>query len=185
MKVYEMFVSSGHDLGLVIEDDILGEDDDIRAISNVAKNMSDGDLLICGGQDGTKGYDHLRGRPAFNNLAYQIPKPFFRFLSRTCCYVITPKIARHLISKQTACLDRADHWRCLVGGVGGRVYFVDRISHPIDLRGSHIESSRPGSGVIENVIADGVFYTVVTQMVKILPSFGLHKIRGKKNGPRR
>lgn len=177
IEAYKIFINSGEASALIIEDDIIGDDANLYFIEIIAKKLKDGDFMLCGGQEGLKGYKILQEKLIDSDSTYKIPKLFYRFYARTCCYVVTPSVAKELIKKQELCLDRADNWHRLLNKVKN-FYYIDKLSHPENLSDSHIERARKKRSKIKNIIADGLTYTAFTQILKILSKLISLKVLG-------
>ncbi|WP_304342200.1 glycosyltransferase family 25 protein [Campylobacter ureolyticus] len=132
-KVYELFLKSEADYALILEDDIIGTDEDIEKVINLTKFLNPNSIFICGGQDSYSVFV----KEIYNNF-YILSK--YSNLTGTCSYVITKNSAKKLLNLQTEILDIADNWERLSKDLN--VYFSDIFIHPLDLQTSNIQKER-------------------------------------------
>lgn len=158
---------------LILEDDIIGIDQDIDKINMISAILPEDSILIAGGLDGLKSVKNLYGICINEELkVYKIPRLYYRYLARTCCYLITYTIAQQIIKKQTQALERADNWEYLLDQCE-HVYYSPILKHPIDLENSHIELERQtkkGKSILKIILREGVFFSCYFFLRKRLTS---------------
>jgi glycosyl transferase family 25 len=145
MEAYARFLASDERVALFLEDDVQGAEVDLEHIARVAATLEGEFFLACGGQDGLRSRRWLVGQRlcTAGGIAYfRINRHAYGQLWRTCCYAMTRHVAERMLARQTAVLARADEWEPLLRELGNAAYFVDALSHPLDLAASSIESER-------------------------------------------
>ncbi len=174
LKVLNMVALDETDFALILEDDVIGEDADIEKIRDVYLSLPKDSILIAGGQEGLRSYKNLYGISVKGIVGlYKIPKLYYRYLSRACCYVISSDSAKKIIKLQEAGLDRADQWDHLFKECSN-VYFSPILKHPLTLENSHIEKERKtkkGNSIFTAVIREGVINSIYYYLRKIVTSY--------------
>ena len=167
LKVLETFVNSGSDRALILEDDVVGTDSDIEAIRNISHRLHEDCLFICGGQDGLRTQKYQYGEQADIPGVYQVCKFSYRYMFRTCCYVVTKRSAQAIIDYQNATLSLADKWDEFFKGTSIKIYYANILSHPQELGQSHIEQDRAvfqKTGLRQEVFTLNVFENIVLSL---------------------
>lgn len=183
IKALEYFLTGPSPYVLILEDDVIGLDNDINRIIELTSYIPDDTIVICGGQQGLRGWRNLYGKSELSDNVFRIHKMSKRFLSRACCYLVTRSVARQLIRRQYKCLDRADHWQKLLSN-DINVYFCNILMHPFELGSSHIELGRQAykrESIIRRIFRDGFIRTIINNLIKlysriIYPVFGYTRI---------
>lgn len=142
IKALEEFIKTNNNYALILEDDVIGEDKDIKKIIETAQRLDENTLFICGGQDGLNVNKYLIGKKYLINELYQLSKFSHKHVLRTCCYVITKKTATLILNHHKNSLTLADKWDNFFDGQNIRIVFQNILKHPIDLSHSHIENER-------------------------------------------
>lgn len=154
---------SDSEFSLVLEDDVIGTDEDIARVMEVCAFLPQNSILIAGGQEGLKSYKNLYGILVNDKLKiYKIPKLYYRYLARTSSYLISKKIAKSIVMNQKKEIILADQWDRLLMGCDS-VYFSPILRHPISLENSHIESERKlkrGKNTFIIIYREGVVYSL-------------------------
>lgn len=143
VRVLEKFLMSDKKFALIIEDDVIGDDTDLEYIESLVECLDDNSILICGGQlinNLTKRL--LFGEKIFGSI-YRVANASKCYISGTCCYVVTRKVARHIIDHQKNMLTVADDWGVFFkDSKKFNFYFLNILEHPQDLTSSNIEEHR-------------------------------------------
>lgn len=154
---------SNGEFSLVLEDDVLGTDQDIARVIEVCNFLPKNSILIAGGQEGLKSYKNLYGILVNDKLKiYKIPKIYYRYLARTSSYLISKRIAKSIIVHQEKEIILADQWDILLRECDS-VYFSPILQHPISLENSHIESERKlkkGKNIFVIICREGILYSL-------------------------
>jgi glycosyl transferase family 25 len=170
LQAYEKFLHSGEDACIILEDDVIGSDDDVEQALLIASRFIDESIVLLGGLQGLRNKRYVIGEQVNNHeRLYKISKLSKRFLARTCCYTITKKTAAILLDKQHTMMLRADDWQRLLSDTK-KIYYADLFSHPIEKESSNIEISRKSlkPGFLGQLIKDGLVYTIQSQLLKLL-----------------
>lgn len=142
IKALETFLASGEEFGLILEDDIIGNDEDIYRISSVSACLDENTLLLCGGQEGlNKRYQLFKQTK--QHLIHEVAQFSYQFVYRTCCYLVTKKSAQEILHYHLKkYITLADKWDVFFKNTDVNIYFKDVFEHPLDLKNSHIEAER-------------------------------------------
>lgn len=163
LEILDNFLESLQKSIFILEDDIIGNDDDLIRIDSLVNDLKGEFILFVGGLNGLKGRKFLYGNIVDENQKiYKIPYIYHSYIARTCCYIITRGIATKISKKQHNFLDYADNWGQLLDAEDN-VFFCDILQHPIDLSVSHIEIERlnaRGQGFISKLLKAGIFVSL-------------------------
>ncbi len=174
LEVLKKTIENDKEFSLILEDDIIGIDEDIDKILETCLHLPPNSILIAGGQEGLRSYKNLYGVSVEEKKElYKIPKLYYRYLSRACCYVVSDQTAQKIIKLQSEGLERADQWDKLLYGCEN-VYFSPILKHPLTLENSHIEKERKtkkGNNIYIATIREGVTYSLYYYLRKIVTSY--------------
>ena len=140
IKALEEFLKTEEEYCLILEDDVLGTDEDfIKTNKIILENDLDGILL-------------LRNQNKFGFEKYIIGKryktyyelPYFstRFVYGTCAYVVNRHAARLMLNYHKNNFGIVDIWSNIVKGTFLNFYYYPVLIHPEDYTHSHIENER-------------------------------------------
>lgn len=141
IKALEAFLLTGKPYALVLEDDVIGNDQEIEDVLKLANNLSINSLLLCGAQEGVNRRYQL-GTKLTDKKIYEVHSFSYQFVFRTCCYLVTKKSAQEILDSHENCLTLADKWDQFFKGTTTKIYYVGMLKHPEDLASSHIEGDR-------------------------------------------
>lgn len=141
IKALEDFLKTEEKYCLILEDDVIGSDQDIILLENIVDTLPKNSLVLCGGQEGLNFDKYILGKKFKNNI-FIVPKFSTKFLSRTCCYVVDQEAANNIIISHEVDLKVADHWYVIFRRSNINFLFFNLLKHPFDLHGSHIECER-------------------------------------------
>lgn len=164
---------------LIIEDDIIGSDQDIEEIFQVTENLPAHHFLLCGGQENLKGNKYLYAHQEKD--VFCLPPLLLRFTARACCYAVSPSMASYILKQQDSCLRLADDWKKLLSGQT-QLFFYQRLQHPAELNNSYLEAERVRMNrrpLLKRIYSEGIGYTLSTQAIKIIIP-ALAKLKGWK-----
>lgn len=174
LEVLKKTIENDKAFSLILEDDIIGTDEDIERITDVYLSLPKDSILIAGGQEGLRSFKNLYGTLMDEqNKLYKIPKLYYRYLSRACCYVVSNHVAQEVIKFQSEGLERADQWNKLLYECEN-VYFSPILKHPLTLENSHIEKERKikkGNNIFMAIIREGITYSLYYYLRKIVTSY--------------
>lgn len=140
LEAYRDFLKTDEEYCLILEDDIIGDDNDIMQIEKIMEFERPNGLVLFGGQEGLpQDYSKYIYVKKVNQL-FLISEFSKKFIIRAHCYVINREIARYLIDFHEKNLQVADHWMILLKNK--KMYYLDVIKHPLDLSDSNIENER-------------------------------------------
>lgn len=145
IKVLELFLQTGAERAVVLEDDVIGDDASLtKSIDDLYAIPADG-LIIFGGQEGLPSRKYILGKSKGAGHLYALPRYSNTHILRTCCYGITRSSAMRILDSQRETLKLADAWGMFFATkADGLIYFSNRLAHPEDRNESYIESSRAG-----------------------------------------
>lgn len=141
LHALETFLSSNGTHALIMEDDVIGTDSDIKNIRSILKERDINGIVFCGCQDGLMNrfkYGYQIGRYLLK-IPYQNRKNF----SRTAAYLVSREAAKCIVhSQKNNFLTVADFWADTLENLVGDVFYLAGMRHPTDLQESRIESDR-------------------------------------------
>lgn len=141
IKALEAFLQSDEPYALILEDDVIGNDQDIEEVFKLARKLDANSLLLCGAQEGLN-RRHQLGKQLADKISYEVHPFSYQFVQRTCCYVVTRKSAQEILNYHIDCLTLADKWDEFFKGTATKIYYAEILKHPEDLASSHIEAER-------------------------------------------
>ncbi|EJP74638.1 MULTISPECIES: glycosyltransferase family 25 protein [Campylobacter] len=159
VKAYEAFLASEAKFALVLEDDVIGDDVGVAAAFELAEQIPQNSLLVCGCQDGLAGRFSAFGKRVNlnanleNTKLWLVSKYSHSSIYRAGAYVLTRQSAQNLLRIHKRALCTTDVWEYLLKQDDMAMYFSDIFSHPIDLSGSNIEAERIDRGYKPNLKA--------------------------------
>lgn len=136
------FLETEKRFALILEDDVIGNDDDIKDILGLTKYLGDNSILICGGQPNAHLIKKLLIGKLIADDIYQVASSSLPYLSRTCCYLVDRIAAKAMIESYQMKIKVADSWWEISNESNVIIYFTDKLGHPDDLAFSTIESER-------------------------------------------
>lgn len=158
VRALEDFIKSNATHALIIEDDIIGSDQEIIEIEENIKQLPSNSFLLCGGQEGLRGEKYNYGKRTVMNDVFFIPRYLRKFYTRACCYCVTRDAALHILHHQRKRLYLTDDWGFYFKK-WKNFYFTKKINHPLDLSDSHLEKSRQQAipkGELARIKRDGM-----------------------------
>jgi len=169
---------------LILEDDILGNDSDIKKAVEFTITLPHTGIALLGGLQGLKNKKYIYGKlskDTENCSAYKIHNACKVFLARTCCYLITRDAAQKIIKKQECKLVRADQWDTLLKDIK-EIYYLDLFSHPTNLACSHIEKDRKKMQrtFFDRFFSDGLYRGVKRTFLKLYISLIIGELNYKE-----
>lgn len=142
MKAYEHIIYSDEEYALILEDDVIGEDEDIEKVQNLLSELmkyyGDNFVWIVGGMEGlSKKYLYVKKTTVPD--VYVVHRLSRRHISRTVCYVITKTAAKQILESQRKCLAVADCWDLILPR-NIVILYSNILKHPIEQESSiHLE----------------------------------------------
>lgn len=168
LKALESFLETDSDSCIIIEDDLIGNDNDLICAIKIVNKIPSGSLIILGGQQGLKNSKFLCGKKEFDDNTWKIPSYSYPFITRACCYGITRQAAIKVIESQNECLTRSDDWEYFCRNKKIQIFYSNIFSHPKGLEKSSLENERKASGKIEKIKRDGLDKILIRYLHKIL-----------------
>lgn len=142
LAALDAFLASGQKQALILEDDVLGDDADIERVIELAAQLADHDVLICGGQEGLSHRKYQFGKQGMSPQHYTLAPFSYRYIFRTCCYIVSRPAAERIIATQRKGLRVADDWGAFFDNSDIQMHLINALSHPEDLSSSLIEAER-------------------------------------------
>ncbi|MDY6484734.1 glycosyltransferase family 25 protein [Acinetobacter faecalis] len=181
LNVLKNFLTSNAEYALILEDDVVGYDEDIESVLKYFERKCDlKGLFILGGQDGLNYEKYILGREINQNIiqnnVYSIAKFSSKFIFRTCCYVVNRELAKYIIEYHKLNFSRADCWFDILKDTNFPLTYMNIFKHPVDLSNSHIEKERNFSAepnFIKRILKQGLFWKIRN---RILNDYNLYKL---------
>lgn len=144
IKALEEYLSSNFENCLIIEDDVIGCDNDLLKIKNIIDKNKEADILICGGQEGLLTRKFICG-DALDGDVYKVHPKSYKHLFRTCAYYLSRKAAEDILDFHKKNFGLVDNWKKIALSTQYAVFISPVLKHPEDLKLSHIELERKKS----------------------------------------
>ena len=161
IKALESFLETGSDYALILEDDIIGKDEDIDTIIDVTNKLTEDSLLICGGQLDILSKRYRFGKETSLENVYDVALLSYSFIYGCCCYVVTRKSAQQILNYHSRGLTLADNWGVFFKRNDTKMYYTNILSHPENFENSTIEGERAylyKKSLINKVFSRDFFY---------------------------
>ncbi|GAA3569146.1 glycosyltransferase family 25 protein [Marinobacter xestospongiae] len=142
IQALEQFLDSGARAALIVEDDIIGTDEDLNATLALLPELPENGVLICGGQEGMPARKFLFGKATETPGLFRLARYSHAYVFRTCCYAVTRSSARRILDAHAEHLKLADAWGSFFRHTNIDIYFANLLAHPEDLDNSHLEQER-------------------------------------------
>lgn len=163
----EAFLKTGQESCIIIEDDLIGTDNDFDGAIKMTNKIKDKDIIILGGQQGLKNAIYLSGMKVNVQNLWLVANIARQFVLRTCCYSVTRQVALRILQSQKRCLTRADSWYLLLNK-DISIYYADVFKHPVDLKGSNLEQERKPNSLLMRVYQDGIVNLLLRNAIKTM-----------------
>lgn len=144
IKALEQFIDSNEEYALIIEDDILGSDDDLDKLNNLNLSaIDDNAVIICWAQNISARAKYVVGKKLLDEPSLMsIPKVLYSNIIGACCYVVTQESAKIIVNAHKECLRLADQWGEILKKDSTQMYFIDLFQHPKVFSDSNLSDSR-------------------------------------------
>lgn len=169
IKAMKDFLATNDNSALIIEDDIIGDDMDIDRIIQIATDIKDSSLVICGGQEGLNNEALLYGKKTTIKNLFELSTFSHNYIMRTSSYLITRGSAQAILDYQAKHLGLADNWDKFFINTSVKIYFSKILAHPIDLGNSHIETDRKifrekQKSILQKLLSKKVFFYIFRKL---------------------
>lgn len=168
----ESFLQSGDERCIIIEDDVIGSDDNFDEAIRIAANLNYDGLFVLGGQQGLKNSKYLSGKRLEKYNLYCIANISKLFLLRTCCYSVGRSAAIQILDSQKQFLRRADNWSAIMK-TSSKIYYSNLLRHPTELFLSHLETERHTKSFLHKALKDGALNIAKRNLLKAIISIQL------------
>ncbi|MBA6420853.1 glycosyltransferase family 25 protein [Pseudomonas sp. 5Ae-yellow] len=141
IKALKSFLESNESFALIIEDDVIGRDEDLLRVSKSVSQLSSCSLVFCGCQDGLMNKYKYGYKISAHVL--RVPRYNFGNFSRTAAYVVSRSAAKVILNfYENKYITVADFWFELLEGGDVDVFYIAGMRHPLSLGGSILEEER-------------------------------------------
>jgi len=140
VKALNAFIESKEPYALILEDDIIGTDEQLQQLSKLAPILPPSSVLIAGGQDGIKS-SRLLGK-CYQDGMYKVANISHNYITRSCCYIITREAAKKILNHHKDMLTIADWWGIILHNKQIDLFYKEVLKHPLDLGNSNLEKDR-------------------------------------------
>lgn len=184
IKALETFLQTDEPYALILEDDVIGNDQNLEEIAELATELGADSLLLCGAQEGISQKYQL-GRRLTDKRIYEVHRFSYPFVFRTCCYVVTRTSAQQILDYHASCLTLADRWDEFFKNTETKIYYANILKHPKELSDSHIEADRElfkKKSLLQKLFSKGIGMKVAFKL-KNLFLFSIYKLKGYVNLP--
>lgn len=150
LKSYELILQRKQSWACILEDDVIIDgrlQDFYKHFDDVVNQLDRKSLYLMGGQNGISA-KKLIAKSFFSSIIVgeQVFTKLIKsesYVCRTCCYLMSDKIAKEILKLSKTVFLLADDWEYLVrNDIIKDIYLSDFIDHPLDLTCSTIEKER-------------------------------------------
>jgi glycosyl transferase family 25 len=142
-KALKSFIDSDYKYALILEDDIIGTEQDIKEIRDIIINLKEEFFFHCGGMDGRKASKYIFGKKIKKNKNIFLLAEFsINHLWRASSYCIDKNTAIKLLNIYKNNIAVADEWNKILPRLKVKSYVASILLHPIELSESNLESDR-------------------------------------------
>lgn len=143
IKACKALLETDAEYGLILEDDVIGDDNRIEQVFGLINLLPRDVLLLCGGQNGLDIRKYQLGKVVNKETGlYEVAGFSQQYTTRACCYVVSRSFAQTVIREQSEFLRLADDWTWFLNKGDASMYYVNLFDHPEDLGSSHLEKER-------------------------------------------
>lgn len=155
-KTLSKFLEGDAEFALIIEDDIIGDDEDIEHLLTLIQQLDNQTLLSGGGLQGVN-TRYLLGKKSQLQNTYITASLANPPITRACAYIVSRFVADCILEHHQNNLTTADDWGAILKDTGIKIYYTDILRHPNDLSASNIESERQAqeSTLINKLLGPG------------------------------
>jgi glycosyl transferase, family 25 len=139
VEALRCFLRSDKAVAIVLEDDVLGADEDMKSFVKEASSLEGAEILFGGGQPRPFSR-YIWGREKREGV-WELAQFSQAYVARACAYAVTRPVAEAILQAQGKVLRLADDWQVLLPD-DVTVYMGDWLSHSEDLSKSRIEVGR-------------------------------------------
>jgi len=182
IKAYQLLVRAELDYLLVVEDDIIIQDGDFsQNVEYIANSIQGLSLCLLGGLEGLTAKYDLMGYQVERTLnVWSINKIMYRWCWRTCGYLISRDLAKHILRAQSTKISKADNWNIFMADYRSSIHYCPLIKHPTDLKDSLIESERSTPTARNSFIRKVVKFCKYFFKAYCGAVLGMHSIHSRK-----
>ena len=183
VKALTTFLESNAEFALIIEDDIIGNDEDISHLLSIAQQLDHQTLLSGGGLQGVNAR-YLLGKKAPLQDTYIAANLANPPITRACAYIVSRYVAQCILEHHQSNLTTADDWGAILKDAMIKIYYTDILRHPTDLSASNIESERQAqdSTLIQKLLGPAGFKRACLKLYREIAR-PLYKLTGYKQLP--
>ncbi|WP_296272017.1 glycosyltransferase family 25 protein [Pseudomonas sp. UBA6323] len=161
----QKFLESTYTHCLILEDDIIGTEQELEKALDATSQTSGNSIIFCGTHINRR---HNKYITPPREKAKKINFLERHFIAGAFSYGLTRGAAQNITKKQRQATYRSDHWISLAQNLD--IYIIDALKHPENYNNSHIESERQvlHKKTIEKIRHDGLGATITKNLSKIL-----------------
>lgn len=142
LEVLKEFLKTDEKYCLILEDDIIGKDNDLLEIERIIDKTRLNGIINFRNQDGFGFEKILFGKEKYINGLYKIPKFSAKYILGTCAYCLDREAASKIIDFHERYFNVADCWGDFLRVYNIGFYYYPLINHPDEPLSSNIENER-------------------------------------------
>lgn len=142
IQVLEKFIESGEQHALILEDDIIGTDQDIENIFSIVGQLDEKSVLLCGGQTSNGNKNYQLGKKSHIDNVFKLCPFSYQYIYGTCCYAVTRESALQILASHHDYIKVADNWDLFFLNTPFQIYYTNILHHPDDRTNSHLQKER-------------------------------------------
>ncbi|MDY0274466.1 MAG: glycosyltransferase family 25 protein [Desulfomicrobium sp.] len=141
IQALEDFLKTNAAYALILEDDVLGSDENIRAIQSMASFLPAQSVLLCGLQYNDSISKFRRGKKVKSLPLYKISTFSHPYVWGSYAYVVTRFSAQHILDKHRSTLVLSDKYDYFMDA-NMELYVTIQLQHPENRELSNIQGDR-------------------------------------------
>lgn len=163
IRALEAFLKTEENFCLILEDDVIGTDQDIFNLENLINGRQLQGVICLRDQSDFGFSKYIYGKK--NKKVHELSRFSIKFIYGTCSYALDRNAARHLLKRQKQKIEVADAWYAIFRNSDIPFLYLNLFKHPEDLSNSHIENERIIFHINENnffkrIYKEGVFWKI-------------------------
>lgn len=167
IQTLEVFLETDEEYCLILEDDVIGCDDDIDEIDKLIKNRNLDGILLLRDQNGFGFEKYILGKKI--NSHYRLPFFSTHHVYGTCAYVVSRHAAQIILNSHKKKFGIADIWSSIIKRTFLNFYYYPLFIHPEDLSSSHIEKERAifyidEKNFFKRIYKQGLFWKIYNRL---------------------
>jgi glycosyl transferase family 25 len=165
LQALSFFLKTDKEYCLMLEDDVIGNDNDLNIISELINNGFSNGLILLRDQNKFGFEKYILGKKYKNY--YKLSKFSIRFVFGACAYIVDRTSAQNIFEHHQHNFEIADIWSKIINKSSINFYYSPILTHPENLSSSNIENERKLFYEInfwKRIIQQGIFWKIFNRI---------------------